>query len=618
MQVDAPLVATAESLLNTQEAIDQAGSSVATGVENRQAVFGWLNLFLRDQNLQFTQSGFKGGDNLAKHAVDAATGYWQNPQYSGSKPPRLLFQIDATVMPATARLPAGLNEIGIGFSNTGDGNKAGLAVRILPIIDCGGGAFEPAPEFEADILFIFHGPLPAGGSADPFTLTPATGGLVRTSKKLGTRAEEYLFAALLGLRPGADLKQVVVGGVARDVSYGEVLTALQGAITIHPKAGAAQPIPVYDLSDDPQAAQLRADIEAGWVAAGPPPVPVPAGAAAGAAAAAEDDEEPEELDLSAIEIPADPSLLGIDPSVYRQINAMLRSGKQHLMLYGPPGTGKTSLARWIASSLPGGQWTLVTGSSDWSSQDIIGGYQPIGGGEVDFVQGILLRAFDQPLIIDEMNRCDIDKVIGPLFTVLSGQQTTLPYRTDLKNKDSQPYAILPRPKAGAAPHEFAPGPAWRLIATINSIDKASLYQMSYALSRRFGWVYVDAPTDLPGFVASYIAAKHPGAAAPAAGAPCPLADIWGAINRARVIGPAPIIDAIRAIETLVPAPSFFAATDPAMASAVLDAIDMVLLPMLDGIVLQDARSIATATIAALGLTGAEAQRVERRLESIAI
>src|SRR4051812_18393071 len=30
-------------------------------------------------------------------------------------------------------------------------------------------------------------------------------------------------------------------------------------------------------------------------------------------------------------------LLGVDPSVYRQIEAAVNSGKQHLMFYGPPG-----------------------------------------------------------------------------------------------------------------------------------------------------------------------------------------------------------------------------------------------------------------------------------------
>src|SRR5690606_31797887 len=186
--------------------------------------------------------------------------------------------------------------------------------------------------------------------------------------------------------------------------------------------------------------------------------------------------------------------------------------------------------------------------ADWSSQDIIGGYQPVGDGEVDFVPGILLRNFDRPLIIDELNRCDIDKVIGPLFTVLSGQQTTLPYRTDIKDKKSPPYAILPRPKANPAEHEFAPGHAWRLIATINSIDKASLYQMSYALARRFGWVYVDAPLDLAGFITEFLGTL--GVPAGPAGASVPLADLWAAINRARVIGPAPIIDAIKAIREI--------------------------------------------------------------------
>jgi MoxR-like ATPase len=288
------------------------------------------------------------------------------------------------------------------------------------------------------------------------------------------------------------------------------------------------------------------------------------------------------------------------------------------MLYGPPGTGKTSLARWIATSLPGGQWELITGSSDWSSQDIIGGYQPIGEGNVDFVPGVLLREFDHPLIIDELNRCDIDKVIGPLFTVLSGQQTTLPYRTDLSDKASQQYVILPHPKPGAAPHEFAPGEGWRLIATINSIDKASLYQMSYALSRRFGWVYVDAPRDLRDFVRAYLSHIDPAFAVPAADDPCPLAQLWAAINAVRVIGPAPIIDSIRAIRILDPQAAFFGPADDAMRSAALDAFDMVLLPMLDGIVRPDAESIADAAVAAFGLVGEQAAQVRARLEAVAI
>jgi MoxR-like ATPase len=38
--------------------------------------------------------------------------------------------------------------------------------------------------------------------------------------------------------------------------------------------------------------------------------------------------------------------------------------------------------------------------------------------------------------------------------------------------------------------------AWRIFATMNSYDKTSLYEMSYAFMRRFAFIRVDAP-DLP-------------------------------------------------------------------------------------------------------------------------
>lgn len=422
-----------------------------SGIDNRQAAFSWLSGFLKDQGLQFSRSGFKGGNDIGKHTVDEATGNWGDLKYSSNKPIRWLFHVDVTAAPAVGSLPGGVDEIGIGGSNTAQGDKAGLAVRILPMLQTGPDQFQRMDDFEINALFVFHGPLRGGSSSDAFSYNVASGQIFRSIDK-AKQQEEFIFAGLLGLRPRDDVIAAEVGGADRDVTYGEVVDAVAAAIAAHPKGGAVGPIEVYDLSDGNEAGRLTVDIEAAWGAAGPPPADEDAAAIADDAEAA-----PDALDFENVEIPENPELLGIDPAVYRQINAALKSGKQHLMLYGPPGTGKTSLARWIAGSLPGGQWTLVTGSSDWSSQDIIGGYQPIGGGDVDFVPGILLRAFDQPLIIDELNRCDIDKVIGPLFTVLSGQQTTLPYRTDLSDKDSQPYTILPKPKAAAAEHEFAPG-----------------------------------------------------------------------------------------------------------------------------------------------------------------
>lgn len=570
--------------------------------------YSWLSTFLKDRGLQFSRSGFKAGASIGNHVISEATGFWEDIPYSSGKPPRWLFQIEYSTGKAEALTPNKLAEIGIGASNTAQGDKAGLAVRILPLVRTDHDSFKRLDEFEINALFIFHGALRAGSSSDGFTFAPTTGQLKRINNP-----EDYIFAAVLGLRPRGDTVNVSIVGVARAVTYGEVLDAIATAIHVAPKGQALRSVATYDLSADAEIERLKSELHTAWDAAGPATVAAPA-----AVGAEYEEVEAEPLDYAHVDIPENTDLLGIDPAVYRQVNAMLKSKKQHLMLYGPPGTGKTSLARWIATNLPGGKWTLITGSSDWSSQDIIGGYQPLGGGDVDFVPGILLREFNNPLIIDEMNRCDIDKVIGPLFTVLSGQQTTLPYRTDITDKGSQPYTILPKPKAGAAPHEFAPGAGWRLIATINSIDKASLYQMSYALSRRFGWVYVDAPSDLPGFVREFLGRVYPAEAPPAAGAACPLADVWKAINAVRVIGPAPIIDAVRAMRAIDATVEFFGPASAAARSGALDALDMVILPMLDGIVHQDAISIADAAITAFAFDGAEQARIKARLEAVAI
>jgi 5-methylcytosine-specific restriction protein B len=583
---------------------------MAAPAKPQDAFYRWLKTWLKDRGLQFSQSGFKLGDSLQNHVLDEKTGDWQNIAYSRMKPLRWLFNFDATSPELTANLSSDQDETGIGGSNTSQGDKAGLAVRILPLFKVGDGQFEPHAEFEAQFIFMFHGPLSKGSSGDGFSFNPNTGAMKRLKAD-----QDYIFAGLLGIRPRDDAIEMTVAGDEKFVSYGEMLDALAEAVIVHPKGGEAAKIEAYDVTAEGEIDRIKADLTKAWDDAGPPPLGEPDTAAD---TADDDDIDGEALDFSILEVPENPDLLGINPAVYRQINAMLQSGKQHLMLYGPPGTGKTSLARWIGESLPGGKWTLITGSSDWSSQDIIGGYQPIGGGDVDFVPGILLRTFRQPLIIDELNRCDIDKVIGPLFTVLSGQQTTLPYRTELSDRDSQQYVILPNPKPGAADHEFAPGPGWRLIATINSIDKASLYQMSYALSRRFGWVYVDAPTDLRSFVHDYLSHIGVTAEVSVGDEPCPLADLWSAINAVRVIGPAPIIDAIKAIRILDPAALFFGPANDAMRSAALDALDMVLLPMLDGIVHQDAMAIADATISAFALTGEQAEQVKIRLQAAAI
>lgn len=320
-----------------------------------------------------------------------------------------------------------------------------------------------------------------------------------------------------------------------------------------------------------------------------------------------------------VEIPQFTELIGIDPSVYRQINAALAAGKQHLMFYGPPGTGKTTLAQLVAGTLHD-TYTMITGSADWASQDVIGGYQPVGEGKIQFIPGVLLQGFDRPLIIDELNRCDIDKVIGPLFTVLSDQKSTLPYRMDISKPLSPAYVILPQPKPNPAAHEFAPKQGWRIIATINSIDKAALYQMSFALTRRFGWIYIDAPRDLNAFLVEIMVKLGLAPSEDKPEGPIPLALVWEAVNRARVIGPAPVIDMIKTIHAMDSNVDLHASPTSSQQAIYLDSFFMYVLPMLDGILRRQATDITDAIGNALGLSedSTEVRTLSRRLGELAV
>ncbi|MEJ6399539.1 AAA family ATPase [Yoonia sp. 208BN28-4] len=573
--------------------------------------FRWFKDQLKDKGLQFSQCGFKLGDSLgSRHDIDLQTGFWKEPSYSANKPSRWLYQIEPDGSGWKAVNPAD-GALNLGAINASQEDKAGVVFRLVPLVQQGMKDYFRDDSLEVHALFVFHGATPQGSSAEPFNFDPDSGAMTFKGVAL-----PYLLAGLLGVQPRDHAVEVKLNGAPRTLTYGEVSDTLAAGITISPEGGATAPIPVYDLSDKAEFERLKKNISDAWKAVGPVAVSV---AAAGSGIDDEEEEDDDEIVAPAsLHIPEMTDLLGIDPAVYRQINAALASGKQHIMLYGPPGTGKTTLARHIATVLTGGKWTLVTGSSDWSSQDIIGGYQPIGSGSVAFIPGVLLRRFDRPLIIDELNRCDIDKVIGPLFTVLSGQQTTLPYRLDIEDKDSLQYVILPESKPSAASHEFAPGPHWRLVATINSIDKASLYQMSYALARRFGWVYVDAPRDTAGFIEAFLRKEEPAWAGPAAGAPCPLGEFWAAINSVRVIGPAPIIDAMKAVQSMEEDAKFFAVPDDSMKEALLDAVDMVLLPMLDGIVVQDAEFLAGKAVEVFGLDAGQSTRVKARMASVAV
>lgn len=228
-----------------------------------------------------------------------------------------------------------------------------------------------------------------------------------------------------------------------------------------------------------------------------------------------------------------------------QVKTALSSGK-HIILTGPPGTGKSKLASKICEMyrVP---YKMVTATSNWSTYETIGGYRPNKNGELLFHEGIFMSCFrdkhdNKPantwLIIDEINRADIDKAFGSLFSVLTGDEITLPFESDGGNTivmkpQGKLQSIEPNDYTYVVPND------WRIIATMNTIDKASLYEMSYAFMRRFAFIPVPVPKNISNeLIQQYLKVwdmeLYPHVET--------LSAIWKLINNYRKIGPAIVRD----------------------------------------------------------------------------
>ena len=185
--------------------------------------------------------------------------------------------------------------------------------------------------------------------------------------------------------------------------------------------------------------------------------------------------------------------------LYKEIVAGLIRG--NIILQGPPGTGKTTLASIICDIFNVDK-ELVTAVSDWTTYDTIGGYQPAvddkgneiitgkNGRVVESVKNCCETILSNKyyggekqatwLIIDELNRCEIDKVFGDLFTAfgsdkIDNRKIPLWFNDDLNKKTIY------------IPQRF------RIIGLMNNYDKNFVFDLSHGLARRFTIISVLPP-----------------------------------------------------------------------------------------------------------------------------
>lgn len=516
-----------------------------------------------------------------KEETSEESGFWKSPTEVSSKPKRWILHIikegHETIVDYARQEDGELfpGSKTVGFINNREGICVAIIFRVMAAIKRKDGTYI-FPNWEWLMVMVFQKPLPAGTSGQTISSFDVEKGTISYRSKI------YEVAALGIYKTPVQNTDIQLGD-KEIVSYDEATEALLEFLGSN-STDRLMSVKEFDLTEE-SLKEIRKEIRKLIT------------------------HEEEEQELPQIEPKTD--MYGISPNVYEQINASLRSGKRHIIFYGPPGTGKTTLAQYVASELSSsGEYEMLTASFSWTSQELIGGYQPIGGGKIGFVPGIILRNFDRPIVLDELNRCPVDKVMGPLFSVLSGQSSTLPYKVNLEDETSPFHVIYPVAKEDPEAHEWFPTNEWRLIATLNTVDKTQLGQLSYALSRRFAWIKIGVPGNLSEFTTIFMDRVGDDSLSN------PIADLWSAVNTIRPIGGAPIIDIIRTIKEMDPNVDLLSNPDDNYQNLLLMNLTMYILPLLDGISRREAEDFVDKVSDILGLSSSKRDDLTKEMEDI--
>jgi hypothetical protein len=150
--------------------------------------------------------------------------------------------------------------------------------------------------------------------------------------------------------------------------------------------------------------------------------------------------------------------------------------------------------------------------------------------------------------IDEMNRADLDRVLGPVLTFLAGQSVDLgPTHLGGGDGADAPKSMVlmwaKGEKSGVKEDDdqrvYYVGSDWRLLGTYNNVDRGRVFPMGSALLRRWALVPVP-PIDIAAF--ETLIAKITKLRAPVAKL---LSAAYALHLEALSIGPAPFLDMAR-------------------------------------------------------------------------
>lgn len=194
----------------------------------------------------------------------------------------------------------------------------------------------------------------------------------------------------------------------------------------------------------------------------------------------------------------------------------------NVLLVGPPGTGKTALAKRVVEALTNGNrecYEITTANALWFRRNLIGG-EGLREGSIIWMSGLLVRAYVKAarikdgnyyIIIDEINRADVDKAFGEWITIFSSsspEEWSIPNALieEIRGYDNKTDETARKFLEYYMKYGDEPLRRIRVIATMNLVDVRNLFYIGDALTRRFVIIYFDYPKedeDLNKFLPKY-------------------------------------------------------------------------------------------------------------------